>query len=150
VGEIRVSAEQVIHAPAARVYKIIADYNQHHPNILPPAFSDLRVEEGSGVGEGTVISFNMTAGGRKRHERSRITEPEPGRVLIESGIDSSVRTVFTVTPDGANSRVRFDTTWNSSSGIGGFFERLFAPRMLKSIYANELAQLDHYAQQVLD
>ena len=32
-GTVRL--HRVLRAPAERVYKIIADYRQHHPNILP-------------------------------------------------------------------------------------------------------------------
>lgn len=145
MGEIRVSAEQVIHAPADRVYRLIADYRQHHPNFLPPQFTELHVEEG-GVGEGTVFRMKMKAGGRTRESRMRVTEPAPGRVLVESDPSSSLKTVFTVTPEGDNARVRFDTSWQSARGIGGLFERLFAPRLLRSIYADELARLNCYAQ----
>jgi hypothetical protein len=33
-------------------------------------------------------------------------------------------------------------------GIGGFFERLFAPRVLRRLYAEELERLDRYARTV--
>ena len=126
MGEIHVSAEQVIHAPAERVYRIIADYRQHHPNILPPAFSDLRVEEG-GVGEGTVISFKMTAGGRTRQTRARVTEPEPGRVLVESGIDSSVRTSPTGTRRSAHTAPARSGSGARRSAVGQRCARARAP-----------------------
>jgi len=31
--------------------------------------------------------------------------------------------------------------------MGGFFERLFAPRVLRGFYADELARLDAYARE---
>ncbi|GIW04435.1 MAG: hypothetical protein KatS3mg059_1055 [Thermomicrobiales bacterium] len=85
--EIRVVAERIIGAPPERVYGVLRDYREHHPKILPPAFSDVRVEEG-GAGEGTVVAFTMNAGGRRRRFRARIDEPEPGRVLRETDLDS--------------------------------------------------------------
>jgi hypothetical protein len=42
--------------------------------------------------------------------------------------------------------VRISTTWEGSSGVGGFFERLFAPRVMRGIYADELERLDAYAR----
>ena len=33
----------MIHAPAARVYDIIADYRVHHPRIVPPEY--LRLDQ---------------------------------------------------------------------------------------------------------
>jgi hypothetical protein len=45
-----VSVSAIIHAPAARVYDILADYRQHHPRIVPPEyFRKIEVVEG-GVG----------------------------------------------------------------------------------------------------
>lgn len=146
MATISVKAQGRVGAPADRVYKILADYNQHHPKILPPAFTDLKVEEG-GVGAGTVFSVTMKAGGRTRTARMYVAEPQPGRVLTESEPTTSLLTTFTVVPDGDTSRVQIATTWQSTKGIGGFFERLFAPRLLKRIYLQELENLDRYARQ---
>ena len=148
MSEIRVVAEAPVGAPADRVYSLIADYQRHHPNFLPPAFSDLVVEQG-GVGAGTVFSMTMRAFGQTTHARMAVTEPEPGRVLVESDADpaSDLHTIFTVEPDGAASRVRFDTRWHPKPGIAGLVERLFAPRFLRGVYADELRRLDAYARQ---
>ena len=45
MAELRTAAERLIAAPPDRVYRYIADYREHHPRFLPPAFSDFRVEE---------------------------------------------------------------------------------------------------------
>jgi hypothetical protein len=145
MSELHVEAERQIGARADHVYRCIADFREHHPKFLPAAFSDFRVEEG-GVGAGTVVSFKMTAGGRTRAARMRVEEPEPGRVLTESDLASSLVTTWTVTPDEAASRVRVVTRWQGAGGVGGFFERLFAPRVLSRLYADELERLDRYAR----
>ena len=44
-------------------------------------------------------------------------------------------------------QVRISTTWQGAGGVGGFFERLFAPRVLRRIYADELNRLDAYARE---
>ena len=75
MSELRVVAERAVAAPADLVYRLIADFDRHHPRFLPPAFSEFRVEEG-GVGAGTVHSFKMTAGGRVRDFRMRVAEPD--------------------------------------------------------------------------
>jgi hypothetical protein len=93
VSELRVVAEGAIGAPAEMGHRWIADFDRHHPQFLPPAFSQFRVEEG-GVGAGTVHSFKMTAGGRTRSFRMRVEEPDPGRVLTESDMDSSMVTTW--------------------------------------------------------
>ena len=146
MAKIVVSAERVIDAPADAVYGYVADMRDHHPHYLPPAFSDFRVESG-GVGAGTITRFKVTAGGRSREYRMRVDEPEPGRVLTESDTDSSLVTTTTVTPRDGASVVQISTSWNGAGGIGGFFERTFAPRAMRPIYADELDRLDAYARE---
>jgi len=145
VARIVVSAEGAVGAPAEAVYRYIADMREHHPHFLPPAFSDFQVESG-GVGAGTVTRFKLTAGGRTREYRTKVAEPEPGRILTESDTGSSSVTTFTVSPQGAASRVRISTSWDGAGGIGGLFERMFAPRVLRGIYEDELKRLDAYAR----
>jgi len=149
MGTIHVSAQQTIEAPAGVVYGYIADMRGHHPNFLPPAFTDFEVESG-GVGAGTVTRFKLNAGGRAREYRMQVAEPDPGRVLTESDTDSSLVTTFTVDPAGDRSTVRISTTWEGAGGIGGFFERTFAPRVLRRLYADELERLNQYAGQQSD
>jgi len=140
MGTVHAAAEHHIDAPAATVYGVLADFNGQHPNVLPAAFSDFTVESG-GVGAGTVVRYTFTAGGRSRRYRMQVAEPEPGRVLTESDTESSLVTTFTVEPDGAGCRVRIETSWEGGGGVGGFFERRFAPKALRRIYAEELAKL---------
>jgi uncharacterized protein YndB with AHSA1/START domain len=145
MATLHVSAERVIEAPPEQVYGYLADMREHHPNFLPAAFSDFHVESG-GVGAGTVTRFALNAGGRRRNYRMQVAEPEPGRVLTESDTNSSLVTTFTVDPADAGSRVRISTTWQGAGGIGGFFERVFAPRVMKGLYEDELRRLDEYAR----
>lgn len=141
---ITVAAERTIDAPAEIVYGYLADMRQH-AQFLPPAFSDYEVEKG-GVGAGTVTRFCVNAGGRSRRYRMQVAEPEPGRVLTESDMDSSLVTTFTVEPRGERSVVKISTGWQGAGGVGGFFERLFAPRVMRKIYADELERLNEYAR----
>jgi hypothetical protein len=145
MAQINVSVRRSVGAPAEAVYGYVADH-QHHARFLPPAFQDFRVEAG-GVGAGTITRFTLNAGGRSREYRMEVAEPEPGRVLTESDTESSLVTTWTVEPDGPNSRVRISTTWAGAGGIGGFFERLFAPRVMRRLYADELERLDVYARE---
>jgi len=146
--QTHVSAERVLDAPAQVVYHCIADYREHHrpEGFLPPAFTDFEVQQG-GVGAGTVIRFASTLGGRKQIMTASIEEPHPGRVLVETG--HPVRTTFTVEPEGhegQRARVRFDTVIDAR-GLTGLVTRLFAPRMLRPLYEDELSRLERYAQQ---
>ena len=145
--QTRMSAERILDAPAHVVYHLISDYRDHHRagpvGFLPPAFTDLVVEQG-GVGAGTVIRFAMKMAGRTQSMAAAVTEPDPGRVLVETG--PGVVTTFTVEPEGAaKARVRFDTVMEAS-GLQGLLTRLFAPRMLRPIYADELNRLEHHAK----
>lgn len=146
MAQLRVGSEKVVGAPSDVVYRLVADMREHHPHFLPPAFSDFEVESG-GVGAGTIIGFTLKAGGRRRRYRMQIGEPEPGRVLTESDAGSSLVTHWRVEPEDGRSRVRLSSTWEGAGGIGGVFERLFAPRVLRGIYTDELERLDRYARQ---
>lgn len=146
MGTIRAEATQVIAAPPAVVYTCLADFS-HHQKFLPPAFSNFAVLSG-GTGAGTVARFSVTAGGRSRNYEMHLSEPEPGRVLVETDKNSSLVTTFTVDADGAGARVRISTTWQSAAGgIGALFEKRFAPRAMAKIYKDELRRLEAYANQ---
>jgi uncharacterized protein YndB with AHSA1/START domain len=145
MAKIVVSAERVVDAPAEAVYRYVADMREHHPRFLPPAFSDFQVESG-GTGAGTITRFKVTAGGRTRDYRMKVDEPEPGRVLTESDTASSMVTTTTVTPRDGAALVEISTSWNGAGGIGGFFERRFAPKAMRAIYTDELERLNAYAR----
>lgn len=145
MATVRVTAERVVAAAPAVVYECIADMRQHHHRFLPPAFEGFTVESG-GVGDGTVTRFTFNAGRRSRQYEMHVSEPEQGRVLVERDARSSLVTTFTVDPHPQGSRVQIATEWTGAGGVGGFFERTFAPKALRSVYDDELARLDSYAR----
>jgi Polyketide cyclase / dehydrase and lipid transport len=145
MGTITVVHEGAVGAPADLTYRLIAD-DEHHVKFLPEGFSDFEVLEG-GIGAGTVHRFKVTAGGRVREYLMHVDEPEPGRVITETDQNSSLVTSFTVTPAGDGCRVRIETRWTGAGGVGGFFERTFAPRVMRKMYADELGRLDRYARE---
>jgi hypothetical protein len=145
MSTIRISADADIAAPADRVYRILSNYREHHPRILPPAFTDFTVDEG-GIGAGTVMRFNMTLAGRTQPARHRVEEPDPGRVLREIDLDRDMQTTFTVTPNAAGTNVAIDTVWKQG-GPTGLAMRALAPRLLRPIYADELGRLERYARE---
>lgn len=145
MARVQASAERTVDAPADEVYGYLADMHQH-PHFLPPAFSDFQVVEG-GVGAGTVTTFAVTAGGRTRNYRMNVTEPVPGRTLVETDANSSLVTTFNVEPQGGKSLVRIHTSWDGAGGIGGFFEKTFAPGAMRRLYLDELDRLSTYATQ---
>ena len=141
-----VKASARVDAPADVVYNIIADYRNGHPHILPKQYFEwLEVEQG-GRGEGTVIRFQMRVLGQTRVLRAAVTEPEPGRVLVETdtGGDGPV-TTFVVEPEGSGSHVTFSTEMTSAGGPLGVLERFVLRRVLRRVYAAELKQLGRVA-----
>jgi hypothetical protein len=143
---IEVGAEAVIDAPAAEVYAVLADYRVGHPAILPrPAFARLDVVHG-GYGAGTIFELEMNALGKTQTSRQEVLEPEPGRVLMERGLDIDLETTFTVTPtgDGRRSLVVIRTSLAGRDGIAGRIEGFVTRQFLKPLYRKELAQLNAY------
>ena len=141
----RVSASRRVDAPPAQVYAVIADYRQHHPNIVPPEyFGRLDVLEG-GVGAGTRTRVEMRVLGKTHVFEQLVTEPEPGRVLMEANQDGSAVTTFTVEAAGASaSQVTITTDLAMRPGLTGLLERVAASILFPRIYTRELARLASY------
>ena len=138
-----IKASRQIQAAPEKVYDIIADYHNGHPRILPkPYFVSLEVEEG-GYGAGTVIRFHMKLMGRLQTFRAEISEPEPGRVLVENDLDTGTTTTFTVEEhaQAQASRVTIRTVTQVRDGLFGAVEGWFTVRLLQPIYIKELDQL---------
>ncbi len=145
---ISFSSTGIVGATADDVYNVLADYRKGHPAILPPENFGPVVVESGGFGAGTVIRFSTKVLGSERFFRSTISEPVPGRVLVESDTQSPTRTTFTIAPldDGRHTRVTFTTQMQTSPGVQGLVERLIAPPALRRVYAKELKRLDEYLQ----
>lgn len=139
-----VSGSLRIAAPPSRIYGIISDYHRGHPAILPKQISNLRVESGSGVGAGTTIRFEVRVMGRTDRYKAIVSEPEPGRVLVETNVEpyDSV-TTFIVDPvdDGRAANVTIRTDLNERPGVMGAIEKFLIKRTLPPMYARELKNL---------
>ena len=153
MNSLTISASAVINARPEEVYSVIADYRKGHPAILPKEnFADLQVESG-GYGTGTIIRFRSRVLGTERRFHQIVSEPEPGRVLVEKDIQGPITTTFTVTPvengqgsEESHSQVNITTEMATSPGLQGWVERFVLPRALKPIYKKELQQLAAYVQ----
>jgi hypothetical protein len=143
----RIIASRRVTAPAARVYDIIADYRVGHPSILPRAFRNLQVDEG-GRGAGTRFHMEVHAFGRTETMRAAVTEPQPGRVLVEQDLDRPTMTTFTVERGAHDGEaiVTFDTQLESRSGVLGAVERWVSTAFLQRVYREELGNLDRIAR----
>ena len=143
-----VTAAAFIEAAPERVYSIIADYRNGHPRILPGEYDGLIVERG-GLGAGTIIRFGMRLLGKTQTYRAAITEPEPGRVLVETVLDAKgVTTTFTVRPGpgGLKSDVTISTEVPVRHGLLGAVERFLATRFLRQIFRKQLTLLAERAK----
>jgi len=135
--EITAAATRFIAAEPQRAYEVIANYADHHGRILPSEFSGYRVEAG-GHGAGTIISVKVTLPGGSRQVHVEITEPEPGRVLVEKDSRTQTVTRFTVDSAEGGSTVTIDTRFPRSAGLRGLAESIVAPRALRNLYVKEL------------
>ena len=121
-----------------QVLGFLSDYREGRERILTDNYSAYRVEQG-GKGEGTVYAYHFAAGGRERDYRLHVHEREGG--LEERDQMSSFVCTWTVMPASGQSTVTIEASWDGAGGIGGFFERLFAPAGLRRIYAQMLGRL---------
>jgi hypothetical protein len=142
--QVVAQSERLVAASPDQVRAFLIDYQNNRPRILPPEyFRDYRVEQG-GDGAGTVISYRLQAGGRERAYRMRVEEPtEGGPLLEERDTGSSLVTTWILSPvgEGEQTMVSLTSRWEGVSGIGGFFERMFAPRALRRLYGEVLERL---------
>jgi len=148
MSTVRAAATAVIPATPAEVYAILTDYRHAHPSILPkPYFADLKVVSG-GQGAGTVLQLRMNVLGNVRDFYETVTEPEPGRRLVETDIYTGQTSTFIVEPtaDGQQSRVTIATEFAGRPGFAGLVERLLTPPITRHIFRKELANLAEFAR----
>lgn len=141
MGQVEATTERIIAAGAEDVFDALADYSGTRAKLLPEHFSEYEVREG-GDGKGTLVHWKLQATSKRvRDCLMEVDEPTDGQ-LVEKDRNSSMVTTWTVTPAGeGSSKVVVTTTWQGAGGIGGFFERAFAPKGLSRIYDAVLARL---------
>ncbi|MET8782765.1 MULTISPECIES: SRPBCC family protein [unclassified Streptomyces] len=141
MAQVEATTERIIAADAETVFDALADYSGTRSKLLPEQFSEYEVREG-GDGEGTLVHWKLQATSKRvRDCLLEVTEPTEGE-LVEKDRNSSMVTTWRVTPAGeGRSRVVATSTWKGAGGIGGFFEKTFAPKGLGRIYDAVLARL---------
>ncbi|RDI28183.1 polyketide cyclase/dehydrase/lipid transport protein [Rhodococcus sp. AG1013] len=137
----QVSASSSITTTAApeQVLAALSDYETVRPRILPQQYLDYRVLEG-GQGAGTVAQWTLQAT-EKRSRDIKASVTVAGHTITESDANSSLVTTWEVAPSGTGSTVTTTTEWKGAGGIGGFFERTFAPLGLRKIQEKTLSNL---------
>lgn len=141
MAQVEATTERVVAADAEKVFDALADYSGTRARLLPEHFSEYEVREG-GDGEGTLVHWKLQATSKRvRDCLLEVSEPTDGE-LVEKDRNSSMVTTWRVTPAGeGRTRVVVTTTWQGAGGIGGFFEKTFAPKGLGRIYDAVLARL---------
>ncbi|MGX1134338.1 uncharacterized protein YndB with AHSA1/START domain [Streptomyces glaucescens] len=141
MAQVEATTERVVAADPETVFDTLADYGGTRAKLLPEHFSEYEVREG-GDGEGTLVHWKLQATSKRvRDCLLEVSEPTDGE-LVEKDRNSSMVTTWRVTPAGeGKSRVVVTTTWTGAGGIGGFFEKTFAPKGLGRIYDAVLAKL---------
>lgn len=147
MAQVTVTAQRTVGAPVDRVRDALADYSGTRPKLLTEHFSDYRILAG-GHGEGTRVAWRLQATKKRvRNCEFTVTQPDAHQ-LVETDANSSMVTRWSAQPVGGDgpgdgqSVVTVLTTWNGAGGIGGFFERTFAPLGMRKIYQQMLAKLD--------
>ncbi len=139
MGQVSASSTILINATPDAVLAAVADYNVVRPKILSPQYSEYKVLQG-GVGAGTVATWKLQAT-KSRVRTVQASVDIAGHTVIEKDANSSMVTNWTVAPAGPGSSVTVKTSWNGAGGIGGFFEKTFAPLGLKKIQGQVLENL---------
>ncbi|MFG2342678.1 SRPBCC family protein [Streptomyces phaeochromogenes] len=141
MAQVEATTERVVAAQPDDVFDALADYTGTRPKVLSEHFSEYEVREG-GDGEGSLVYWKLQATSKRvRDCLVEVSEPTDGE-LVEKDRNSSMVTTWRVTPAGeGKSRVVVTSVWNGAGGIGGFFEKTFAPKGLGRIYDEVLAKL---------
>ncbi|MGW9078042.1 SRPBCC family protein [Streptomyces kronopolitis] len=144
MGQVEATTQREIAADPESVFDALADYSGTRQKLLPEHFSEYEVREG-GDGKGTLVHWKLQATSKRvRDCLLEVDEPTEGQ-LVEKDRNSSMVTTWVVTPSGEKrTKVTVTTTWTGAGGIGGFFEKTFAPKGLGRIYD---ALLDNLARE---
>lgn len=145
---LNIIASAVIDASPEDIYAVFSDYEVAHKAILPkPYFAEMVVLAG-GQGAGTVVDVYMDVFGSKKTYHLSVTEPEPGRLLVETDYKTGERTHFIMEPlsDG-KTKVTIDSKFATSPGFAGKMERLITPPVSRYIFKKELENLAAYLRE---
>ncbi|HEY9263968.1 MAG TPA: SRPBCC family protein [Mycobacterium sp.] len=139
MGQVSASSTVLIDAAPETVLGAVADYEAMRPKILSAHYSGYRVLQG-GQGAGTVATWKLQAT-KSRSRDVKANVDVAGHTVIEKDANSSMVTNWTVAPAGPGSSVTVKTSWQGAGGVGGFFEKTFAPIGLRKIQAEVLGNL---------
>jgi hypothetical protein len=139
MGQVSASSTVLINAEPDAVLAAVADYQTVRPKILSSQYSGYQVLEG-GQGAGTVATWKLQAT-KSRVREVKASVDVAGKTVIEKDANSTMVTNWTVAPAGTGSTVTVKTSWQGAGGVGGFFEKTFAPLGLRKIQGEVLENL---------
>ena len=138
-----VSVERRFQATPERVYNLIIDMEEHR-RILPKQFESLDVLEG-GRGAGTVFRLTMNVMGSRTSLVMTLSEPEPGRIVLEQDPAAGITTIWKLTSlPGDGCMLRLTSQFPRKPGFAGWVERFATASMIRSIYKRELENMNDY------
>lgn len=141
MAKVTAASERTIDAPADRVRDAVMDYSTTRPRILTDAFYDYSVLAG-GIGAGTRARWKLQATSKRVRDIVADVSVRDDGTVAEDDENSSMVITWAVRQAGERSTVRVEASWDGAGGIGGFFERMFAPKGLQRIYDSVLDNLD--------
>lgn len=142
MAQVHAVTDHHVNAPVAEVRAALADYQSVRPAIQTEHYRDYRVLEG-GVGDGTVVAWVLQATSKRSRDIVADISITADGDVVERDRNSTLVTTYRVTAHGDRlSHVRVESTWKGAGGIGGFFERTFAPKGLDRIHTAVLENLD--------
>lgn len=142
MAQVESTTHREIAAEPDAVRSALADYSGTRPKLLPDHYSEYEVREG-GKGAGTVVHWKIQVTSKRIRDCLIDVSDSAGGELVESDRNSTMVTTWKVEQGSSENaaRVTVKTTWKGAGGIGGFFERTFAPKGLARIYDEILAKL---------
>lgn len=144
MAQVSATSSITIAAPVDSVFAALADYQTVRPQILSEHFRDYRVLEG-GEGDGTIAQWTLQATSKRSRDIKAAVNVD-GTTIVERDANSSLVTTWSVAPAGGGSHVTTTTEWKGAGGIGGFFEKTFAPLGLKKIQSEVLENLKAHVE----
>lgn len=146
MNTFNITATKVIDARPEDVYGVFADYVVAHNAILPkPFFTGMDVKKG-GRGAGTEVLVHTKALGQERHMFMVVSEPTPGRVLMETEPATGLVTHFTVEPlnGGRQAKVTISTDFPIPAGFSGWLQKTIQAPLIRPVYLKELDNVADY------
>ena len=136
-SRVKVEHSKLVGARPEKVYAILAQM-EHHKRILPDAFTGVTASA-----DGTFF-ITVKIGYAKKTLHIRQEETEPNELFREIDLLTNILTEFRLEPHPDGTLVTIASEYEAK-GIVGFIESIFAPKLLRQLYEEELTKLCRYA-----